>query len=244
MGLTRVAVKTKGTVRMRGESEPGLAVVVLVDEGRLRIISGADLVGEWDLDEIGIQALQEGFAIRAEGEEFVLKATDEVGLAEEMGLMVTSPRLARKVAVSHNPEPPPEPVLNEDMPREQSNVGAIAFALGGVLVLVGGSLLRVASSTRGAPLSEPSGVGADGESWLYFIVGGLAMVAAAFVMSIRVRWARPVALLILGGVIVLFAVVASRGSADAGHLTAYGFIAGGLVVGVAVLFSGTLATSD
>ncbi len=58
---------------MRGESEPGLAVVVLVDEGRLRIISGADLVGEWDLDEIGIQALQEGFAIRAEGEEFVLK---------------------------------------------------------------------------------------------------------------------------------------------------------------------------
>ncbi len=158
--------------------------------------------------------------------------------------MVTSPRLARKVAVSNNPEPPPEPMLNEDMPREQSNVGAIAFALGGVLVLVGGSLLRVESSTRGAPLSEPSGVGADGESWLYFIVGGLAMVAAAFVMSIRARWARPVALLILGGVIVLFAVVASRGSADAGHLTAYGFIAGGLVVGVAVLFSGTLATSD
>ncbi len=244
MGLTRVAVKTKGTVRMRGESEPGLAVVVLVDEGRLRIISGADLVGEWDLDEIGIQALQEGFAIRAEGEEFVLKATDEVGLAEEMGLMVTSPRLARKVAVSHNPEPPPEPVLNEDMPREQSNVGAIAFALGGVLVLVGGSLLRVASSTRGAPVSEPSGVGADGEFWLYFIIGGLAMVVAAFVMSIRVRWARAVASLVIVGVIVLFGAVVSGGPSDAGYLTAYGFIAGGLVVGVAVLFSGTLATSD
>jgi hypothetical protein len=229
---------------MRGESEPGLAVVVLVDEGRLRILSGVELVGEWNLDEIGIQALQEGFAIRAEGEEFVLKATDEVGLAEEMGLVVTSPRLARKVAVSNNPEAPPEPVLNEDMPREQSNVGAIAFALGGVLVLLGGSFLRVASSTRGAPLSEPSGVGGDGEFWLYFLVGGLAMVAAAFVMSIGVRWARVIASVILGGVIVLFGVVVSSGPSGAGDLTAYGFIAGGLVVGVAVLFSGTLATSD
>ncbi|MFV1961527.1 MAG: hypothetical protein ACC658_06805 [Acidimicrobiia bacterium] len=233
MGLAEVAVETNGTVQMRGDSGPGVNVVVSVDEGRLRILSGNELVGEWELEKIGIHALQDGFAIRAEGEEFVLKASDEVGLAEEMGLVAASPRLARKVAVSHNPEPPPEPMLAEDGSQERSNVDAIAFALGGVLVLLGGSFLRIASATGGG-----------GEFWLSFIFGGLAMVAVAFVMSIGPGWARAVASLVLVGVIVLFGLDVSNATADASYLTAYGFIAGGLVVGVAVVFSGTRTGSD
>jgi hypothetical protein len=233
LGLAEVAVETSGTVRMRGDREPGVNVVVRVDEGRLRILSGKELVGEWDLEEIGVNALQDGFAIRAEGEEFVLKASDAVGLAEEMGLVAASPRLARKVAVSHNPEPPPETAQADEGPPKRSNVGAIAFALAGVLVLLGGTFLRIASTT-----------GAGGEFWLPFVVGGLAMVAVAFVMSIGARWAPAMALLVLAGVIVLFGFVVANATSDTSYLTAYGFIAGGLVVGVAVLFSETPASSD
>ena len=244
MGLAEVAVKTNGTVRMRGDSGPGVAVVVLVDEGRLRLLSGNEFVGEWDLEELGIQALQDGFAIRAEGEEFVLTAADDVGLAEEMGLVAASSRLARRVAVSHNPVPTEEPMVNEVGSDERSNVGAIAFALAGVLVLLGGSFLRIAPTRGAAPTLEPAVVGGGGEFWLSLVVGGLLMVAVAFVMSIGTRWARVVALLVLSGVIVLFGFVVSNTTSDASYLTAYGFVAGGLVVGVAVLFSGPLTGSD
>lgn len=244
MGLAEVAVETNGTVRMRGDSGPGVAVVVLADEGHLRIVSGDEVVGEWELDDIGINALQDGFAIRAEGEEFVLKAADEVGLAEEMGLVAASPRLARKVAKSHNPEASLESVQSEKPAERRSDVGAIAFALGGALVLLGGSFLRVAPTTGSAPTAQELNASGGEEFWLSFVVGGLLMVVVAFVMSIGTKWARAVALVVLAGVIVLFGFAVSNGTSDPSYLTAYGFVAGGLVVGVAALFSGSLNGSD
>lgn len=228
---------------MRGDSGSGLAVMVLADEGRLRILSGDELVGEWDISDIGVQALQDGFAIRVEGEEFVLRATDEVGLAEEMGLVAVSQRLARKVAVSHNAEPPPEAVLVDDSPRRDSNIAALGFALAGVLVFLGGLFLRVAQTSAATSASQGVDAG-GGEFWLAFMVGGGLMVMAAVVLSIGTRWGRVVAFVVLGSVVVVFGFMVSGAVSNSGYVTAYGFIAGGLVVGVGVLFGGVLRSTD
>lgn len=240
-----MVVETDGTVRMRGDSGPGVAVRIRADDGRLRLVSGNELVGDWPINELGINTLQDGFAIRAEGEEFVLRAVDDASLAEEMGIVAASPRMARKVAALHNPEEPETTPAPDALAEPKSNVVAIALALGGGLVLLGGTFLRIAP-TPGASLQtiEETAARSGAEFWLAFVVGGLLMVAVAYAMSIGTRWARAVALLVMTGVVVLFGWVISRNAGDASHLTAYGFIAGGLVVGVGVLFSGGLQNSE
>jgi len=218
-----LAMEAQGTVHMRGDTTQTIAVQVYADSDRLRLLSGNELIGEWPVEGMGIHALQEGFAIRAEGEELILKTDNDVGLAEELGLLTSSPRLARKVAASHNipePESKPEP----ETPR--SNLAAIAFALGGVLVLAGGAFLR--------------GAGSVGPFWLEFTLGGVVMVAVAYLLGRGVRWAHIVAVLAQIGLIVVFALAVQDVPPEANDLMAYGFIAGGIVVGVSVLFSGTL----
>ena len=229
-----MVVETDGTVQMRGEEGSGIGVRVLADDGRLRLLSGSEVVGDWSIGDIGISALQDGFAIRAEGEEFILKALDDADLAEELGLVAVSPRLARKVAALHNPAEPEPP---EDVEEPKSDLMAIAFAVAGVFVVLGGSFLRA------APNSVPARDGGS-DIWPAFVVGGLLMVAFAYVMSLGLRWARRAALLILAGVVALFRLAINGGVSDSGHLAAYGFIAAGLVLGAAVLFSGGLPTAD
>ena len=98
---------------MRGETTPGVEVEVLADGVRISLLHRDELIGDWEIGDIGIQSLHDGFAIRAEGEEFVLKTDDDAGLAREIGIVAASPRLARKVAASQNQEVPstadPEP---------------------------------------------------------------------------------------------------------------------------------------
>ena len=229
-----MVVETDGTVRMRGDEGAGIGVRVLADKGRLKLLSGTEVVGDWSVGDIGISALQDGFAIRAEGEEFILKALDDADLAEELGLVAVSPRRARKGAVLHNPAEPEPPEVVEE-PR--SNLMAIAFAVAGVFVVLGATFLKA------APDSAPERNG-GADMWPAFVVGGLLMVAIAYVMSLGLRWALGVAVLILVGVIALFGLAINGGVSDPVHLAAYGFIAGGLVLGVAVLFGGGLPTAD
>lgn len=240
-----MALETDGTVLMRGDSGPGVSVRVLPDHGRLRLLSGNELVGEWEIRELGINTLQDGFAIKAEGEEFVLRAVDDAALAEELGIVAATPRMARKVAALHNPEEPEAPPETDALAEPQSNVLAIAFALGGVLVLLGGTFLRIAPTTEVAPqIVEDAAALSAAEFWLAFVAGGVLMVAAAYVMSIGSRWARVASLLVMAAIVALFAWVISTANDNANYLTAYGFIAGGLIVGVAVLFSGGTQNSE
>lgn len=210
---------------------------VLAEERRIRLVSGNELVGDWMLSEIGISALNDGFNIKAEGEEFVLRTEDDVALAEELGVAAASPRLARRLAARHNPEASP---TQEETPPISSNLAAIGFALAGALVILGGIFLRSQESS----LASSSADGGDFEFWVAFVIGGVLMVAAAFVMSIGARVARIVATVVLVAMIVAFGFAVTGFDANALQLTAYGFIAGGLVVGVAVLFSGALRQVD
>jgi uncharacterized membrane protein YphA (DoxX/SURF4 family) len=238
-----MAVETRGTVHMRGEKGPGVVVTVHADGTVLRLESGPESIGEWDVESIGIQSLNDGFAIRAEGEEFVLKTDDDVGIAEEIGIAAASPRLARKVAAAHPPEDrSTEPETKPERPG--SGIAAIVFALGGVLVLSGGFFLRESPTMGAAQRTAAEGLEASGRFWFAFVVGGLLMVVVSVTIAIGFRWSRVAAVLTLIGLIVLFALAAQDASSDADFLFAYGFIAAGIVVGVAVLFSGSVADLD
>jgi len=223
-------MEAQGIVHMRGDTSQTIAVKVFADSERLRLLSGNELIGEWAVQGMGIHALNEGFAIRAEGEELILKTDNDVALAEELGLMTSSPRLARMVAASHNVEesaPLPEPQT------PKSNLAAIAFALGGVLILAGGVLLRSVPNTGAEE-------GPLGPYWLAFSIGGAVMVAVAYLLGLGVRWAQILAVVALAGMIVVFVLAIQDVPPDANDTIAYGVIAGGIVVGVSVLFSGTL----
>jgi hypothetical protein len=217
-------------------------VEVLAEGPRISILHQEELIGEWEVGAIGIQSLQAGFAIRAEGEEFVLKTDDDVGLAREIGLVAASPRMARKVAASQNPDRPlpadPEPV------EIKSNIGAIAFALGGVMALAGGFLLREDPSLSAAAMTAGGGLGAAGNFWFSFVLGGLLMVGVAFAMARRMKWARLAATISVAALVIVFGVAAQSTTPDADHLLAYGFIAGGIVVGIAIVFAGSFGEQD
>lgn len=233
-----MVVELDGNVRMRGDTGPGVGVKVFAGEGRLRLLSGDEVVGDWLVDGIGINVLQEGFNIKAEGEEFILRTNDDVALAEELHVTAVSPRLARRLAARHNPEYeelPPEP------PRISSNLAAVGYAVAGALVVLGGSLLSAAGGT--ATTLEGAG-SSDFDFWIAFVAGGILMIAAAYVMSVGTRLARLIATIVLGAVIVTFGFAVNQTVAGTTRLTAYGFIAGGLVVGVAVLVSGSLRQSE
>lgn len=233
-----MAVELDGTLKMDRDAGPGVAVRIFAQNRRLRIVSGNELVGDWPVSEIGIKALQDGFGIKAEGEEFMLTTSDDVALADEIGLAAASPRLARRMATRHNPE---EPVADEAPPVISSKLGAIGFALGGALVILGGIFLDRTSTADPATLRDAS----EGfEFWLAFIVGGVLMMAVAFVMSISSRVGRIIATIALVAMIVVFGFAVTQTDPGASELTAYGFVAGGLIVGVAVMASGSLRQSD
>lgn len=78
------------------------------------------------------------------------------------------------------------------------------------------------------------------EFWLAFTIGGVLMIATAYILAIGARWGRLAAILSLVLVTVVFGLAVSDTPTDATHLTAYGFLAGGLVIGVTVLFGGFL----
>ncbi len=231
-----MAVELDGNVRMRGDTGPGVSVRVLAENGRLRLVAGNELVGDWRVSDIGISSLQEGFNIKAEGEEFILRTDDDVAFAEELGVAAASPRLARRLAARHNPD---ERELPADPPAISSNLGAIGFAVAGALIVLGGTFLNLGGSgVAGAWWSGESGF------WVAFMIGGALMIGVAYVMSIGSRLAGVFAAVALTAMVVFFGLAIRVGDAGLSQLTAFGFIAGGLVIGVAVLFSGSMGQSD
>ena len=215
---------------------------VLADGPRISLLHRDELIGEWDVGAIGIQALNDGFAIRAEGEEFVLKTENDVGLAREIGIAAASPRMARKVAASQNEDVPLRP--DQEPVAAKSNLGAIAFALGGAMVLAGGVLLRDELTLPAVATSPGQGLGAEGNLWFAFMFGGFLMVGVALALARRTKWSRIAATIVVSALVVLFGLAARSATPDADHLLAYGFIAGGVVVGIAVVFAGSFVEPD
>lgn len=86
--------------RLQIEGEDTRATPVLVDltDNRLHLKIGDEEVADWGRDEMRIQALPDGFHIRAEGEAVVLDVSDDAKFALELGLKNAHPALRRRMS--------------------------------------------------------------------------------------------------------------------------------------------------
>jgi hypothetical protein len=63
-------------------------------------------------------------------------------------------------------------------------------------------------------------------------------------MALKVTWARMAAISVVAVLVIVFGLSAQSATPDADHLLAYGFIAGGIVIGIAIVFAGSFADPD
>lgn len=88
----------EASLRMLGESGPGLPVVVDLRDDRLEIRSGDVEIGDWSRDEVRVNADIDGIHLRAEGEEVILDLAKDAEFALEIGLRQAPPLLRRRMA--------------------------------------------------------------------------------------------------------------------------------------------------
>ena len=87
-----------GLLHLNGDGEPAVKVEIDLTGERLVVKSGDVEVADWKLDEIRINALTDGFHVRAEGEEVILEVTEDGRFAVDLGLRSASPTLRRKIS--------------------------------------------------------------------------------------------------------------------------------------------------
>lgn len=85
-------------LRLPNERHSTIRVQIDLTE-RLRVTSGDTLIGDWGLDEIRVNATQDGFHLRAEGETIVLDLTEDAEFAVALGLHSAPPGLARRMSM-------------------------------------------------------------------------------------------------------------------------------------------------
>jgi hypothetical protein len=91
---------------IEGEDTGPMSVVVDLTGDRLHMSIGSEEVADWAREELRIQAMPDGFHIRAEGEAIILDVTEEARFAVELGLRQAHPALRQKMAA----------LLREDSP--------------------------------------------------------------------------------------------------------------------------------
>lgn len=75
-----------------------MSVEIDLTDDRMKVTAGDMEVADWSRDEFRIQALPDGFHIRAEGEEVVLDIREDARFALELGLRSAHPVLRRKMS--------------------------------------------------------------------------------------------------------------------------------------------------
>ena len=88
----------EGSLRIPGDDGPPLAVTIDLTEERLRVSAGDSEIGDWSKSEIRVNALPDGFHLRAEGEEVLLDITDDAQFAVDLGLRTAPPHLRRRMS--------------------------------------------------------------------------------------------------------------------------------------------------
>lgn len=88
----------QGSLRMPGDDGPPLDVVIDLTEDRIRMSAGAAQIGDWPKSAVRVNALPDGFHLRAEGEEVILDITEDARFAIDLGLRSAPPHLRRKMS--------------------------------------------------------------------------------------------------------------------------------------------------
>ena len=87
-----------GSMRMTNPGGAALEVLVDLTEERMILHTDSKILGDWPLADLLIRGEDDGFHVRLEGEEVIIKTNDDPGLALELGLRSASPRLRRQMA--------------------------------------------------------------------------------------------------------------------------------------------------
>lgn len=88
----------EGSLKLPGEVGPGLSVVIDLTEDVISLRAGSGDIGSWPREHVRINALDDGFHLRAEGEEVILDVTDDARFALACGLTAGPPLLRRKMS--------------------------------------------------------------------------------------------------------------------------------------------------
>ena len=85
-------------LQIEGENTQRLPVVVDLTDDRLHLKVGEQEVADWAREQMRIQAMPDGFHIRAEGEAIILDVSDDARFAVELGLRHAHPALRQRMA--------------------------------------------------------------------------------------------------------------------------------------------------
>ncbi len=89
-----------GRLLLRDRERTSVKVTIDIDQERLSLRVGSQLIGSWPLSEVGVRGEDDGFHLRIEGEEVVLTTDDDPGFAKSIGLHSASPILRRRIGGS------------------------------------------------------------------------------------------------------------------------------------------------
>jgi hypothetical protein len=87
-----------GSLKLPGETGPGLSVQIDLTDDTIAVRSTAGDIGAWPRSQVRINALEDGFHLRAEGEEVILDVSDDARFALACGLTAGPPLLRRKMS--------------------------------------------------------------------------------------------------------------------------------------------------
>jgi len=85
-------------LQIEGEDAQPIAVIVDLTDDRLHMSIGSEEVADWGREDMRIQAMPDGFHIRAEGEAIILDVSDDARFAVELGLKHAHPALRQRMA--------------------------------------------------------------------------------------------------------------------------------------------------
>jgi hypothetical protein len=88
----------EGSLKIPGDDGPPLAIVIDLTGDRFRVHAGDSEIGNWAKSEIRVNALPDGFHLRAEGEEVLLDVSDDAQFAVDLGLRTAPPHLRRRMS--------------------------------------------------------------------------------------------------------------------------------------------------
>ena len=86
---------------LRTATDRDVAIRVTIDltEERLRVLAGDSEIADWGLDEVRINALADGFHVKAEGEEIILNLAEDAKFAVALGIGSAPVDLARRMSM-------------------------------------------------------------------------------------------------------------------------------------------------